>query len=207
MRLCETVVALAGVLALGAVADRAAWALPPASPPESGTAVSTTPPPPGSTAAPAKTSWRDRMFFGGGVGLGFGDVTFVSIEPLFGVHLTKQIAVGAGLLYRWTEDNRYDPDLSTNEYGGRAFAQYFPVPQFYLQAEYEYLDYEYPISPTSTTRTSASSIFAGGGVYRPLGGNAGLFASALYNFSYDDNDITSPYDSPWVIRVGVTAGF
>ena len=134
MRLHKTVVALAGVIAIGAAAERGAWAAPATSPAESGPSVSSTPPPPGSTTAPAKTSWRERMFFGGGVGLGFGDVTFVSIEPLVGVHLTKQIAVGAGLLYRWTEDDRYDPDLSTTDYGGRAFAQYFPVPEFFLSS-------------------------------------------------------------------------
>jgi len=201
------VVALAGALSIGTVSAAGPLAAPAAPATEAGTAVSTPPPPPASTSAPAKTPWRERMFFGGGIGLGFGDVTFVSVEPLFGVHLSKQIAVGAGLLYRWTEDDRYDPNLSTTDYGGRTFAQYFPVPEFFLQAEYEYLDYEYPTSPTSTTRTSASSIFAGGGIYRPLGGSAGLYASALYNFSYDSNDITSPYDSPWVIRVGVTAGF
>ena len=159
------------------------------------------------TAAPAKTPWRDRMFFGGGVGLGFGDVDFVSVEPLFGVRVHKQVSVGGGLLVRWTEDSRYDPDLSTTDYGARAFAQYYPVPEFFLQAEYEYLDYEFLRADLSTDRDTASSIFAGGGIGRPLGERAGFYAAALYNFSYDSDDITSPYDSPWVIRIGVTAGF
>jgi hypothetical protein len=188
------VAALAAALAIGAAAEAMGQ--------------TTAPPKPATAApAPAKTSWRDRMFFGGGVGLGFGDVDFVSIEPLLGVRMHTQVTVGAGLLYRWAEDNRYDPDLDTTDYGARAFTQYFPVPGFFLQAEYEYLDYEYLRADLSTDRDTASSIFAGGGISQPLGGQAGFYAAALYNFSYNGDDLASPYDSPWVIRVGVTAGF
>lgn len=194
MRQPMAVATLAAALVIGAAAEAKAQTT---APPKSATA----------TPASAKTSWRDRMFFGGGIGLGFGDVDFVSIEPLFGVRVHKQVAVGAGLLYRWSEDNRYDPNLDTTDYGARAFAQYFPVPEFFLQAEYEYLDYEYLQSDLSTGRDTASSIFAGGGISRALGGAAGFYAAALYNFSYDGDDLASPYDSPWVIRVGVTAGF
>ena len=59
-----------------------------------------------------------------------------------------------------------------------------------------------------TERYSFDSFMAGGGFFQPMGRNAGLFAMALYNFSYKSN-YTSPqaYNSPWVIRVGITAGF
>lgn len=156
---------------------------------------------------PPKKTWKDTMFFGGGVGLGFGDVDYVSIEPLVGWHVHPKIAVGVSPLYRWTNDSRYPDSVSTTDYGIRAFAQYFPVPTFYGEIEYEYLDYEYVLPSLDTTRTSASYVFVGGGISRPLGGKAALYASALYNLSYDGNDPARAYDSPWVFSVGVAAGF
>lgn len=161
----------------------------------------------GAPPPPPSRSWHDRMFFGGGMGLGFGDVDFVSIEPLFGVHLSPKFTVGGSLIYRWTSDDRYAETLNTTDYGARAFVQYFPVPNFFGQLEYEYLDYEYPVSSFDTARTSAGSLFVGGGISQPMGHNAAFFASTLYNLSYDDTDPNRPYDSPWVIRAGVSVGF
>lgn len=158
------------------------------------------------SAAPAKT-WKDTMFFGGGVGLGFGDVDYVSLEPLLGWHLNPKFAVGVSPMYRWTSDSRYPDTVNTTDYGIRAFAQYYPVPQFFGEVEYEYLDYEYVLPTLETQRTTANNVFVGGGISRPLGGKAALFASALYNLNYDGNDPARAYDSPWLFQVGVAIGF
>ncbi len=177
------------VLFLAAVAADGAWA-------------QGAPPPP-----PPKQTWHDRMFLGGGIGLGFGDVDFVSIEPLIGWRVDPKVSIGASLLYRFTNDSRYPEDVSTNDYGARAFVQYFPVPQFFGQVEYEYLDYEYVLPTLDTARDSAGSVLLGGGVSRPVGRNASFYGTVLYNLTYDNNDPQSPYDSPWVVRVGIAAGF
>lgn len=160
-----------------------------------------------SSPPPPPSSWHDRMFFGGGVGLGFGDVDFVSIEPLVGVHLDPKVSVGASFMYRFTNDNRYPEDIKTNDYGARAFVQYFPVPQFFGQLEYEYLDYEYVLPTFDTARNNVGSLFVGGGVSNPIAKNAAFYGTVLYNLSYDGNDPARAYDSPWVVRVGVSAGF
>ena len=152
-------------------------------------------------------SWKKNLFVGGGVGLGFGDVDWVSVEPLIGYRINPKIAVGASLIYQWQNDDRYSQSVSTTAYGGRAFAQYYPKPVFFLQAEYEYLNYEYVQVNLSTVRTDTSAVLAGAGISQPIGGNGFFFASALYNFSYDSNDLTSPYSSPWVYRAGVGFGF
>jgi hypothetical protein len=50
---------------------------------------------------------------------------------------------------------------------------------------------------------------AGGGFFQPIGAKAGFFLMALYNFSYKEagqGDV-SPYNSPFILRAGVTAGF
>lgn len=74
----------------------------------------------------------------------------------------------------------------------------------------EYLSYEYLNTSGEKARKGFNSFMAGGGFFQPIGRSAGLYAMALYNFSYKDrtsnNDIY-PYDSPLVLRVGITAGF
>jgi hypothetical protein len=170
-------------------------------------ALAATPPAPAPTPH-AHGSWKDQMFFGGGVGLGFGTVDWVSVEPLLGIRIHPKVALGASVLYRWTDDGRYDPNVSTTDYGGRVFAQFYPVPSFFLMAEYEYLNYEYISSAfLDTARNSASSVLGGAGISQPIGRGAAFYASALYNFSYDSDDPTSPYDDPWVYGVGVMVGF
>ena len=182
---------LTGALGIGASTRLAAGATPVATP--------TQQQPPG--------SWKKNLFVGGGVGLGFGDVDWVSVEPLIGYRINPKIAVGASLIYQWQNDDRYSQSVSTTAYGGRVFAQYYPKPVFFLQAEYEYLNYEYVQVNLSTVRTDTSAVLAGAGISQPIGGNGFFFASALYNFSYDSNDLTSPYSSPWVYRAGVGFGF
>jgi hypothetical protein len=155
----------------------------------------------------ATTPAQPRIFYGGGIGLAFGDVQYLEISPLLGVNLTKQLAMGVQLLYRRRRDTRYYNDLTTNDYGATLFGRYRLPGPFYLQAEYEYLDYEYRVnySTNATERSNFSSFLAGGGVSQAVGGNASIYATLLYNFSYDQED--SPYSYPWILRFGVGVGF
>jgi len=155
----------------------------------------------------APPPFQPHFFFGGGVGLGFGDVSWVSAEPLFGYRISPQVAIGSTLIYQWQNDDRYDSSVSTTNYGARAFVQYFPVPTFFLEAEYEYLNYEYVLSDFSTARSNQSSYLAGAGISQPMGDRAFFFVSALYNFSYKSDDLTYPYTSPWIYSAGVGVGF
>jgi hypothetical protein len=154
-------------------------------------------------AAPA----QPRIFYGGTIGLGFGDVQYFELSPLIGVNLTPQLGVGLQLTYRHRKDTRYQQDLTTDDYGATLFGRYRLPGPFYLQAEYEYLDYEYRTSFTTNTtdRSNFSSFMAGGGVSQAVGGNASIYATLLYNFSYDQED--SPYSNPWILRFGVGVGF
>jgi len=76
----------------------------------------------------------------------------------------------------------------------------------FLQTEYEYLNYEFPLSVAETTRRSFDSFLAGGGFIQPLGDRMAFYLMALYNFSYQDQVQYSPYDSPIVIRAGINIG-
>ena len=134
---------------------------------------------------------RERIFTGGGFGLSFSSYyDFVSVSPL-------------------TRYKEFTPKFSTNDYGISPFVRYNVYSPFFLQAEYEYLNYEFPVTTSESIRKKYNSFLAGGGLFQPLGRRAGFYALALYNFSYraaGPGEIT-PYDSPLVLRVGVTAGF
>lgn len=161
-----------------------------------------TPPPP-----PPRPEWKDKLFFGGGVGAAFGDVDYVELAPLVGYRVHPRVSVGMSLLYRWKNDDRFGAEQSMSDYGASLYGRVTVYQPIFAQVEYEYIDYEYATSAGGTVRDSDANVLAGAGFAQAMGGHAGFYASALYNFSYDENDLTSAYDSAWVYRVGVTFGF
>jgi len=148
------------------------------------------------------TNW----FFGGGVGLGFGDVDFFEVSPLLGVWLNPKVSLGGTLIYRYRRDSRTPETISTSDYGGSIFGRYLVWDPLYLHAEVEYLNYEYINYDLSTDREGFTSFFLGAGAATPISRNASFFATILYNLAYSSNE-RSPYGSPWVVRVGVGFGF
>ncbi len=151
---------------------------------------------------------RDRIVFGGGLGLGFGSVQdYFSVSPMIGYRLTARLLGGTGITYRYTNYKIVKPSIKLNDYGVSPFLRFTFYRNIFLQTEYEYLNYEYPIFPyTENTRQSFDSFLAGGGFIQPLGERAAFYVMALYNFSYHDQMGYSPYDSPIVIRAGINIG-
>ena len=176
-------------------------------PPPTTPAPQPTPPPPPPPPPPQpkpQAAWKQKIFFGGGVGASFGDVDYVEVSPMIGYRLTPRIHTGVGVFYRWKNDDRYGVSVDTHDWGGSLFGQLQLFRGFFAHAEYEYVDYEYQ-TLTGTSSQSDTNTLAGLGFSR--GGRAGVYGLALYNFSYDENDPTEAYDSPWVYRVGVSFGF
>jgi hypothetical protein len=156
---------------------------------------------------PPPSSVRDKFFFGGGLGLSFGDVDYVEIAPLVGYRFMPKLDGGIQVFYRWVSDGRYAEDIDTDSYGANLFARYFILPSIFLQGQYEFINYEYVLPSLQTQRDTANSFLAGGGYSQPIGHGAGFYFSVLYNFSYDENDLTSPYGDAWQVQAGVTVGF
>ena len=160
-----------------------------------------------------RPAFWDRIFFGGNLGLQFGDLTFVDISPLIGYKLTDQLAVGIGGTYIYYRSRTQflingQPQIfeyKTNIYGGRLFTRYYFVENLFGHAEYEILNLEVPddFIFNKLTRTNITSFFIGGGYRQMLGGRAALELMGLYNLTEEAN---SPYVNP-VIRIGVVAGF
>ncbi len=157
-----------------------------------------------------KPSTRERLFTGGGLGVSFSSYySYVSVSPLVGYKITPKLAGGIQVTYRYTH-YKETPSYSTNDYGISPFLRFSVYGPFFLHAEYEYLNYEFPITQAESIRKDFNSVMAGGGLFQPIGRRAGFFLLALYNFSYQQSTSSSdytPYDSPLVLRAGITAGF
>ncbi len=154
-----------------------------------------------SSAGVGVVSSHGTVFYGGGISASFGTVDYVELSPMVGMWLDERTSVGISLLYRYRNDDRVG---SSDDYGGSLFARYHIAPTFYLEGDYEYLDHEYR-SNSFSGRRQYHSFLAGGGMSTPLGANTAMYLSALYNFSYEEDD--SPYGDPWVVRFGISVGF
>jgi hypothetical protein len=170
-------------------------------------AQETSPPPAGRPAQPPpKTSIRDRLFYGGNVGLSFGDVDYVDVSPYLGMDFGHNVFGGVGVLYRYRDDSRYDPDLTTSDYGASLFVRYRLTPQLFLHGEYNWTNFEYPLLDGSTVRDDYGGVLLGGGFAHALGGRTAFIVSVLYDVTWSDDEPT-PYDNPWVVSAGISVGF
>ncbi len=160
------------------------------------------------------SGFMDKVYVGGGFGLSFGDLTYIQLMPIVGYRITPKLSAGLRLMYQYTSRKYYtgpttSEKLTSNDFGFGPFARMMLFGPIFLQAEYEYLNYEYYNTPDEKNRLGFSSFMAGGGIVQPIGGKAAFFLTALYNFSYNSSSTAGPqpYSKPYVIRAGITAGF
>jgi len=149
---------------------------------------------------------KERVYVGGGFGLGFSNtIDYVALSPNIGYRITQRGSVGVGVSYQYRNYKIYK--IKTNDYGGSIFARYRVFNPFFIHTEYEYINYD-SINPfdLSKTRKGYSSVLAGGGLIQPITPNVVFVISALYNLTYSDTN-SGPYNTPWNLRVGISAGF
>lgn len=165
-----------------------------------------------------KQSFADKLFFGGNLGLQFGNTTYIDVSPLVGYKVTEKFHAGLGATYIYESSKirftsgptfRYE----TSHYGGRLFGRYYVWENLFAHAEYEYLNLGYPdplydpvtgqIEKIGITRQNINSIFIGGGYAQPIGPNAAFLIMALWNVN---EGVYSPYVNP-LFRFGIVAGF
>lgn len=152
------------------------------------------------------SSQNGGWFYGGGIGANFAnDKSYFELSPMIGRHVLGSLSVGVGGSYRYTKDKRVEPEVTSHDYGLNVFARYSVSQSLFLEAAVEHINYEQNFSDLSSERRNFTSYMAGGGIKQSLGNNTSFYASALYNFSAEDDD--SPYDDPWNIRFGIAKGF
>lgn len=143
----------------------------------------------------------DRLYFGGGGGFSGGtDFINLSVSPLIGYKITEQFSAGLQITYQYVKII----DTRINNYGGGPFLRYNFSDKLFGYTEYEYLNFGFQ-TRGEIQRESFNSWFAGIGYSEAVGDKAAVNILVLYNLLYSDGG-NSPYQSPLVIRGGLTFG-
>jgi len=148
-------------------------------------------------------SFKDRLFFGGSIGLQFGTITDIQISPIIGYLLLPRIAVAVGPTYRYY---KYQND-ETAMYGGKGYIQIAVIQDFssvmplgghtgvFLHLEDELLSlkssfWKYP-EPYTSDRFYLNTVLAGGGISQRLGRRSSLNFMVLWPLNDSQYDIYS----------------
>jgi hypothetical protein len=147
-----------------------------------------------------KPPLKDRMFFGGNFALSLGTLTYIDISPLAGAMITNRFSTGVGVTYQYFNDRRFVGG-NNSIYGGRVFTRYNIFSNIFAHGEYESLNLDvFNRRAERFQREWVPGLFLGGGYFTPFGNRGGANITLLYNLLYDN--IRSPYNQPYVIRVG-----
>jgi len=136
---------------------------------------------------------RERMFFGGSLGLQFGTYTNISVTPIVGLWVRPRIAIAAGPHYAYYKDPYYE----TSMYGGNAYVQFVPVKDInnaipiglhmgiFIHLEDELLSLESavwdPQNPSS--RFTVNTLLGGFGISQQIGTRSALNLMFLWTLT------------------------
>jgi hypothetical protein len=152
---------------------------------------------------------KDRLWFGGGLGLQFGTYTSIQASPMVGYKVDQdgKFSVGTGITYQYTSDKRYTPAYSYSLYGYRLFTRYRVIEQAYIHAEFLHMNAPYYVATLdSKARLWVPHLLLGGGVRQPIGGVSTLNLQILWEVLQDPNSVYRGTPGP-IISGGVGFGF
>lgn len=141
---------------------------------------------------------KDKLVFGGDMGLGFGTVTNINLSPTIGYKVTERYVVGLGPNYMYYNDNYYKVTFSI--YGGNVFNRFYITDFLFAHLEYQALNakWDYFIKD----RFWVYYLWAGGGLSRSIG-VISTHVLVLWNLTAGPNSyIPNPQ-----IRGGIGIGF
>lgn len=134
---------------------------------------------------------KERLFYGGSLGLQFGSVTDIDISPVVGIWLLPRLNAAAGPKYRFYKD----PVDRTDIYGLRAYTQFFFIRDlnnliplnvhlgFFIHAEDEFLSLQsafWQSPPNETKRIYRNTALGGLGLSEPIGRRASINLMVLW---------------------------
>jgi hypothetical protein len=159
-------------------------------------------------------SFRQRLFFGGDLGLSFGTNTYINLAPVVGYRITNRLSAGLGPIYIFEKYKYYD--IQTSSYGGKAIMSFavirnvsdylnIGIGDILLHAENEIINLQKMEYVATTGRIYAlderlwiDNLLAGIGLNFPFNDRAGINIYALWDITRNEY---SPYSNP-VIRIG-----
>ena len=155
-----------------------------------------------------KRPFKDRIWYGGGIGLNFGTVTSVQLEPMVGYKVDHKgkFSVGPGITWWYLNDGRYTPRYEFNAYGYRLFARYRVIPQAYVHTEFLHMNAQRWLgADVGVQRIWVPHLLAGAGYAQPLGGRNAIYLQVLWEVLQNPNSVY--YGQGPIISGGVGLGF
>lgn len=154
--------------------------------------------------------FADRIWFGGGVGLSFGTVTAIQLDPLVGYKVDQEgrLSVGLGGSYWYLRDNRYNPAYDFTAYGYRTFSRYRFIEQAFAHVEFLHMNVEanrFGSLSEVAPRIWVPHLLLGAGYIQSLGGSGSIYLQVLFDVWQDPNSIY--YGRGPIFSGGVGFGF
>ena len=153
--------------------------------------------------AKVKKPISQKLFYGGTVGLSFGNYSRVALYPYVGLRVTRSFRVGVQPGYEYITDKRYDRKYTASNYGISLLAQYNIIPALYVHIEPAYYSYDaYYIA--GENRVGVPFVFVGAGLHQKLGNRSVMYFQVKFDLLQNEN---SPYKD-WApfFDVGVGIG-
>ncbi len=171
---------------------------------------------------------KDKLIFGGGIVLSFGQFTNLGVSPVIGYAFNDKFSAGVGIGFQYLSIKNFfelpDPNNPNNSiyrpfrsavYSGSIWSRYRVWNNIFVHAEAEYnklyyRDYGYDYFNNqvliSKNNASAPAILLGAGIRQPVGERASFIFTALYDVLNGQSDY-SPYGNSVFFRGGFLIGF
>lgn len=154
--------------------------------------------------------FADRIWFGGGIGLSFGTVTAIQLDPLVGYKVDQagKLSIGIGGSYWYFRDNRFIPAYDFKAYGYRTFARFRFIEQAYAHAEFLHMNVEgnrFTTLSELRPRIWVPHLLLGAGYVQSLGARSSIFIQILFDVLQDPNSIY--FNRGPIFSGGVGVGF
>ena len=151
-----------------------------------------------------KSSFKEKLYWGGYINLSFGSYTMIGIEPMIGYKIVPRLSVGAKIRYDYIQDNRYAQTYTSSSYGASIFTRLRVFRGLYAHAEYAGYNYEYYNALEESNRETIPFFFVGAGYNLKVGKRASIIAQVMFDVLQNEK---SPYNS-WepFYSVGIGVG-
>jgi hypothetical protein len=169
------------------------------------------------TSSVQRERFKDRLLYGGVLGLQFGTLTLIDVAPMVGYKLTPSIETGVGLTYKYYRYrdfyyNQYTNqrfDLESHIFGASIYSRFHILNPLFAHVEFERLMYNHDeiyFQGTQMLRepkqTYINGLLVGAGLKQRISDRSYFYILALWDLVQDE---MSPYSNP-LIRMGVMLG-
>ncbi len=147
----------------------------------------------------SELKFKQRLVYGGNLGLTFGQHTSINVSPKLGYRLNKRWIAGIGGTYSYLRIESRRGVYEDQIYGGEIFTNYRFYRNFIAVGKFELINVRTrPSHFQNFKRRWQPGSFIGIGYRQGVGGKVAFDIQLLYNFSYRSG--ISPYENPYLFN-------